>query len=57
MFRPEEYAVSLRRMRPSPIQQIAGLDESKVTLPTKHTVDGQYPAPPRMMIIQLFIGF
>ena len=24
---------------------------------TKHTVDGQNPAPPRMMIIQLFIGF
>ena len=22
-----------------------------------HTVDGQNPAPPRMVIIQLFIGF
>ena len=32
MFRPEEYAVSLRRLCPSPLQQIAGLDESKVTL-------------------------
>ena len=24
---------------------------------TYHTVDGQNPAPPRMMIIPLFIGF
>jgi len=30
---------------------------SKACDPCHHTVDGQNPAPPRMMTIPLFIGF
>ena len=30
---------------------------STLTPPNKDTVDGQNPAPPRMVIIPLFIGF
>ena len=41
----------------SPLVGINGLWRENHLWVFKHTVDGQNPAPPRMMIIPLFIGF
>ena len=46
-----------------PCQELAcfpTMEERKIMLPAtfkRDTVDGQNPAPPRMLIIPLFIGF
>ena len=46
----------------SPLEELVGFKRKGESLPTmvfrdKATVDGQDPAPPRMMIIPLVIGF